>query len=77
MGKVTIHFNHRYHRLMSWKSWKSWKRREAGREGKIFNDHRQDSKVAVGGIGNLARWGPSAVSEIQTNKQKNTVFPRR
>ena len=40
------------------------RRREPGREGKIPGDYRQDGHVAVGGIGNLARWGPSAVSEI-------------
>ena len=29
--------------------------------------HRQDGSVAVGRIGNLARLGPWAVSEIQPN----------
>ena len=29
-------------------------RREAGRDGKILSDHRQDGNVAVGGTGNLA-----------------------
>ena len=33
---------------------------------KILPDHRQDGNVTVGGIGNLARCGISAVSEIQT-----------
>ena len=36
---------------------------------KILPDHRQDGNVAVGGIGNLARCGISAVSEIQTNTE--------
>ena len=29
--------------------------REQGRDGKILRDHREDSNVAVGRIGNLAR----------------------
>ena len=43
--------------------------REPGRNGKILSDHRQDDNVAVGGIGNLARWGSSAVivCEMQTS----------
>ena len=41
------------------------RRREAGRYEKILRDHRQDDHFAVGGISN-----PSAVGEIQTNKQK-------
>ena len=36
-------------------------RREQGRDGKIISDHRQDVSVAVGGIGSLARWCPSAI----------------
>ena len=36
------------------------RRRGPVRDGKIFRDHRQDGNVAVGGIGNLARWGPWA-----------------
>ena len=28
--------------------------RETGRDGRILSDHRQDSNVAVDGIGNLA-----------------------
>ena len=30
----------------------------------LLSVHRQDGNVTVGGIGNLAPWGPSAVSEI-------------
>ena len=36
----------------------------------ILRDHRQDGNVVIGGIGNLARCGLSAISEIQT-KTKN------
>ena len=39
---------------------------EPVRDGKIVRDPRQDGNVAVGGLGNLARWGPSNVNEIQT-----------
>ena len=46
-----------------------------GRDGKILSggdsDQRQDGNVAMGGIGNLARWGPSAVNEAQ--KQNKTA----
>ena len=34
---------------------KSKARKEPGRDGKILRDHRQDSNIAVGGIGNMAR----------------------
>ena len=47
-------------------------RREPGREGKILSDHKQDGNVAVGGTGNLARSGPSAVREIHTTA-KTTI----
>ena len=47
------------------------RRRHPGTDGKTLDDHRQDGHVAVGGIGNnLERYGPSAVSEIQRNKNK-------
>ena len=38
-----------------------------GETGGSLNDHRyqQEDNVAVGGIGNLARRGPSTVSEIR------------
>ena len=35
-------------------------------DGKIFSDHRQDGNVAIGGIGNLGRCGPSAVRYKET-----------
>ena len=39
-----------------------------------LSDRRgQDGNVAIGGIGNLARQGPSAVNEIQTNKQTTSI----
>ena len=34
-------------------------------DGKTLRDHRRDGNVAVRGIGNLARRGPSAVSEMR------------
>ena len=37
--------------------------------GKNLRDYKQDGSVAVGGIGNQERRGPSAVSEKQTNRQ--------
>ena len=40
-------------------------RREPGRYGKIFRDHRQDGYVPFDGTGNLARWGSSKISEEQ------------
>ena len=43
-------------------------RGEPGRDGKILSDHRQDGKVAAGRIGNLARRGTSAVSEMHTKQ---------
>ena len=42
-------------------------------DGKKTHTHsvnRQDGSVAVDGSGDLARWVPSAVSEIQTNRTK-------
>ena len=46
-------------------------RRALGRDGKALSYHRQDDNVAIGGISNMGRWDPSAVSEIQTkNKQE-------
>ena len=46
-------------------------KREPGRDGKTLSDHRQDRS----GIGSLliARRGPSAISEMQVNKQKPAV----
>ena len=39
------------------------------RDGKILSNHRKNSDVAVGNVVGLARWGPSAVHEIEiTNK---------
>ena len=51
--------------------------REQGRDRKILSGHRQDGNVAIGGIGigNLARWGLLAVSEMQAIKQRGcTVY---
>ena len=39
--------------------------RVPGRDGKTLSDDRKIDNVAIGVIGNLAHWGPSAVSEIQ------------
>ena len=52
------------------------RRREPERDEKILSDHRQEINVTVGGIGNLARSGLSAVSGLPcTNKQtKITVL---
>ena len=47
------------------------RRREPGRDGKILSEHGQDGNVAVGGIGNLPRLGPSAASEIHKKKRRN------
>ena len=46
-------------------------RGEMGRS--LFNDHRQDDHVAVGGFRNQRRWSSSAVGRIQT-KHKNLIW---
>ena len=60
--------------------WECWtcieiktRRREQGRE----SNHRLAGDAGVGGVGNLARWGPSAVSNIQKNKNKVPILPSR
>ena len=51
------------------------RRRESGRDGNVFSDHRQDGNVAVliGGIGKplIARWDSSAVNGIQSKQNQN------
>ena len=42
-------------------------RQEPRTDRKILRNHRQDGNVAVGGFGNLASLGTSAVSEITNN----------
>ena len=48
---------------------------EQGRDEKIFSDYMQDDNVAVRGIKwNLARGGPSAVTEIRISHKTVLTF---
>ena len=40
---------------------------------KVVSDIRQDGNVPIGKIGNLARRGPSAVSEMQSMTTQQTL----
>ena len=42
---------------------------------KILRNRRQDGNIAVAEIGNLARRGPSAVSQIQNKQKLSGVLP--